>query len=160
MSHEISREQLVRAPLDEVFEFFSRARNLEDLTPPFLRFEVITPEPIRMAPGTLIDYRLRLRGVPIRWRTLIEAWEPQRMFVDRQLRGPYRLWHHTHEFEERADGTLVRDRVRYEIPLGVLGTAAHTLFVRHDLERVFEYRREAVVRLLESGRASAGASVG
>ena len=149
MSWEIQREQLVRAPLAEVFEFFARARNLEALTPPFLRFEVLTPEPIRMAPGTLIDYRLRLRGVPMHWRTLIEAWEPGRMFVDRQLRGPYRLWHHTHEFEPRPGGTLVRDVVRYEIPLGPIGTVARALFVRRDLERVFEFRRGAVTRLLE-----------
>ena len=149
MSWEIHREQLVRAPHADVFEFFSRARNLEELTPPFLRFEVLTREPIRMAPGTLIDYRLRVRGVPMRWRTLIEAWEPGRMFVDRQLRGPYRLWHHTHEFEARPDGTLVRDAIRYEIPLGPIGTVARALFVARDLERVFDFRRRAVTRLLE-----------
>ena len=153
MTWEIHREQLVRAPLTDVFAFFSRAHNLEELTPPFLRFEVLTPEPIRMAPGTLIDYRLRLRGVPMRWRTLIEAWEPGRMFVDRQLRGPYALWHHTHEFEPHPEGTLVRDAVRYEIPFGALGVIARALFVRRDLERVFDYRREAVVRLLEGGPA-------
>ena len=150
MSWEIHREQVVHAPVERVFGFFSRARNLQELTPPWLHFDVLTPEPIRMGPGTLIDYRLRLRGVPMRWRTLIEAWEPGRMFVDRQLRGPYRLWHHTHEFEAHSQGTLVRDRVRYEIPLGAAGRVARMLFVRRDLEQVFDYRREAVARLLEA----------
>ncbi len=151
MTHTIEREQLVRRDPAEVFDFFSRARNLQLLTPSWLHFEVLTPEPIAMRKGTLIDYRLRLHGVPMRWRTLIEQWEPERMFVDRQLRGPYRLWHHTHEFEPHAQGTSVRDRVRYEIPLGPLGSLAHAAFVHRDLERVFAYRHGAVVRLLESG---------
>ena len=151
MIHVIEREQTVGRELDEVFRFFSQARNLEVLTPSWLRFEVLTPEPIEMTAGTLIDYRLRLHGVPVRWRTLIEAWEPERMFVDRQLRGPYRLWHHTHEFEALSGGTLVRDRVRYEIPFGPLGEGAWWLFVRRDLEGVFAFRRQAVAALLGTG---------
>lgn len=148
MTQVIEREQLVERELPEVFEFFSRARNLEALTPPWLSFSVLTPEPIEMQPGTLIDYRLRLHGVPLRWRTLIEAWEPGRRFVDRQLRGPYQLWHHTHTFEPVSGGTLVGDRVRYAIPLGPAGRLADRLFVARDLERVFEFRRQAVLRLL------------
>ena len=105
VTHVIEREQLVARELPEVFEFFSRARNLESLTPPWLSFSVLTPEPIEMRPGTLIDYRLRLHGLPMRWRTLIEAWEPEVRFVDRQLRGPYKLWHHTHSFAEVSGGT-------------------------------------------------------
>lgn len=154
MSWEIQREQLVAQELPAVFDFFSRARNLEALTPPWLRFDVVTPEPIEMRPGTVIDYRLRMHGVPLRWRTLIETWQPQRMFVDRQLRGPYRLWHHTHEFEEHPQGTIVRDHVRYGIPLGPIGSLARALFVRRDLERVFDFRQQAVVRLLERGPGS------
>jgi ligand-binding SRPBCC domain-containing protein len=149
MTHLLQREQLVRRGLDEVFEFFSRARNLQALTPPWLRFEVLTPEPIEMHLGTIIDYRLRVHGLPLRWRSRIEEWQPGRMFVDRQLRGPYRLWHHTHRFEPHAQGTLVSDRVRYAIPLGPLGQFAHTAFVHRDLERVFDFRRAAVTRLLE-----------
>lgn len=149
MSWELRREQVVAQELAVVFDFFSRARNLEALTPPWLNFDVLTPEPIEMRPGTLIDYRLRMRGCPLRWRTLIEVWEPQRMFVDRQLRGPYRLWHHTHEFEPHPGGTIVRDHVRYEMPLGAVGCVARRLFVRRDLEQVFDYRQQAVVRLLE-----------
>lgn len=145
----LEREQVVRAPLAEVFDFFSAARNLEALTPRWLRFEVLSPEPILMRPGTVIKYRLRLRGVPLRWVSLIEEWEPGRKFVDRQLRGPYRLWHHTHEFAEHPDGTLVRDRVRYQVPLGPLGALAHAAFVRRDLDRVFAFRHAAVRRLIE-----------
>ncbi|MGI8864890.1 MAG: SRPBCC family protein [Solirubrobacteraceae bacterium] len=145
----LEREQIVRAPLDAVFDFFSAARNLESLTPPWLRFEVLTPEPIPVHGGTVIEYRLRLHGVPLRWVSLIEEWEPGRRFVDRQLCGPYRLWHHTHEFAEHPDGTLVRDRVRYQIPLGFLGALAHAAFVRRDLARVFDFRHAAVRRLIE-----------
>jgi ligand-binding SRPBCC domain-containing protein len=144
----LEREQVVARPLAEVFDFFSRARNLERLTPAWLRFEVLTPEPVAMRAGTLIDYRLRLHGVPVRWRTRIEAWEENRMFVDRQLRGPYRLWHHRHEFEDLGGSTLVRDRVHYALPLGRLGEAAARRFVSRDLDRIFAFRREAVRRLL------------
>lgn len=147
-THSLRREQVVRAPRDRVFEFFSRARNLEMLTPPWLRFEVLTPEPIVMRPGSLIEYRLTLHRVPLRWVTVIDCWEPGAEFVDRQLRGPYRVWHHTHAFEAHPEGTLVRDHVHYAIPFGLLGAAAHLAFVRRDLQRVFDYRHAAVNRLL------------
>ncbi|HEY6398809.1 MAG TPA: SRPBCC family protein, partial [Solirubrobacteraceae bacterium] len=122
--------------------------NLEALTPAWLRFEVMTPEPIEMRAGTLIEYRLSVHGAPLKWISRIEAWERNRSFVDRQVRGPYRLWHHTHEFVALGEGTLVRDRVRYAIPLGPLGDVAHTLFVQRDLDDVFAYRRSAVTGLL------------
>ncbi len=149
MTYVLEREQLVHRGLEEVFEFFSRANNLEALTPPWLRFEVLTPEPIEMHPGTVIDYGLRLHGLPLRWRSRIEEWQPGRMFVDRQLRGPYRLWHHTHRFAYHPQGTLVSDRVRYAIPLGPVGRIAHLAFVHRDLEQVFDFRQAAVTRLLE-----------
>jgi ligand-binding SRPBCC domain-containing protein len=148
-TYQIDREQVVPGPLESVFTFFSEARNLEALTPPWLHFEVLTPEPIDIHTGTVIEYRLRLRGIPLHWISLIEEWEPGRRFVDRQLRGPYRMWHHTHEFEAHPDGTLVRDRVRYEIPFGPLGALAHATVVRRDLARVFDYRHRAIGRLLE-----------
>ncbi len=151
----LEREQIVRRPVEEVFAFFAHARNLQAITPEWLRFEVLTPEPVAMAAGTLIDYRLRLHGVPLRWTSLIEEWEPGRRFVDRQLRGPYRLWHHTHEFLPHADGTIVSDRVRYQAPLGPIGTLAERLFIRRDLARVFDHRHDAVTRLLAPASAPA-----
>ncbi|MDQ6810994.1 MAG: SRPBCC family protein [Actinomycetota bacterium] len=147
MSHLLEREQVVRAPPAQLFGFFAEARNLEKLAPPWLRFEVLTPDPIEMRAGAVIEYRLRLRGLPMRWASLIEEWQPGRRFVDRQVRGPYRFWHHTHDFEKHLDGTLIRDTVRYELPLGPLGSLAHTAFVRRDLARVFDYRHEQVAAL-------------
>ena len=146
--HRLEREQLVARPATEVFEFFARAGNLELITPPWLRFEVLTPEPVAMAPGALIEYALRLHRVPLRWVSRIEEWRTGRCFVDRQVRGPYRLWHHRHEFAARGDDTVVRDRVHYALPLGRLGDLVHAALVRGDLERIFDFRRDAVERLL------------
>ncbi len=143
----LEREQVIARDLDAVFAFFADARNLEAITPPWLHFEVAGSEPITMAAGTLIAYRMRLHGVPVRWLTEIETWEPTTRFVDRQLRGPYRLWHHTHSFESCSQGTVMRDRVRYALPLGPLGGIAHAVFVRRDLERIFDFRAEAITRL-------------
>jgi hypothetical protein len=131
-------------PRAEVFEFFSDAGNLEILTPPWLNFHIITPRPIAMHAGTLIDYRLRIRGVPAKWRTRISAWEPPFRFVDEQLRGPYRRWHHTHTFEERDGGTLCRDRVEYDMFGGWL---INWLLVRRDVETIFAYRRRRLEEL-------------
>jgi ligand-binding SRPBCC domain-containing protein len=144
--HRLDREQFVARPLDEVFAFFARARNLEALTPPFLRFQVLTPEPIEMRPGTLITYKLHLHGLALNWVTQIEAWEEGRSFVDRQLNGPYRLWHHRHDFEARDGGTLVSDHIHYGLPLGPLGEIAHELLVKRDLTTIFDFRRAAVAR--------------
>ncbi len=147
MIHRLVREQVVAAAPDAVFDFFSHARNLETLTPPWLRFEVLTAEPIEMRQGTRIEYRLRLHGVPLRWVSRIEEWHPGRGFVDRQVHGPYRLWHHRHEFEAHDGGTLVRDSVHCSLPLGPFGALAHTAFVRRDLAAVFEYRRQQIDHL-------------
>lgn len=129
---------------DKVFPFFAEARNLEQLTPPFLQFEVLTPAPITMRGGALIDYQLRVHGFPIRWRTEITEWDPPHRFVDQQLRGPYHLWHHTHTFMERDGGTLCRDEVVYR-PRG--GALVNWLFVRRDVERIFSYRREQLLEI-------------
>jgi len=148
----LERSQRLELAPDAAFGFFADARNLERITPPWLRFEVTTPGTIEIGPGTLIEYRLRLHAVPVSWRTRIEVWEPPRRFVDLQLRGPYRLWEHTHCFEPLGTrAVLMRDRVRYALPLGPLGRLAHAAFVRRDLERIFDYRGQAVdARLAQS----------
>jgi len=147
--HTLRREQILDAPADAAFAFFADARNLEAITPPLLRFEVVTPAPIDMAVGTFIQYRLRWRGVPIRWDTLIQAWEPPLRFVDVQVRGPYRLWHHTHEVQALDRGrSLMRDTVRYAIGFGRAGDVAQRLVVRRDLDAIFDYRARRVPALL------------
>lgn len=138
----LEQEQFVPRPIDEVFPFFADAHNLEKLTPEFLNFEILNISTPQLAAGTLIDYRLRLHGIPLRWRTKIDEWEPGRRFVDVQLQGPYALWHHTHEFEPCDGGTLVRDRVRYRLPAGALGALVAGSFVQRDVNRIFDYRRE------------------
>lgn len=135
-------EVLVPRPREEVFAFFADAGNLEVLTPPWLRFEILTPRPIEMRPGALIDYRLRLHGIPLRWRTEIVVWEPPERFVDLMVRGPYRHWRHTHTFEEAPGGTRMADDVEYRVPGGFL---ADRLFVRRDVRRIFAFRRERLL---------------
>jgi ligand-binding SRPBCC domain-containing protein len=147
--HTLRREQPLDAPPEAVFAFFADPFNLEAITPPLLRFAVVTPAPIAMGVGTFIQYRLRLRGVPLRWDTLIQTWEPPRRFVDVQVRGPYRLWHHAHELEPLDGGrTLMRDTVRYALGFGALGELAHRALVRRDLEAIFAYRAARVPALL------------
>jgi ligand-binding SRPBCC domain-containing protein len=162
-THLIEREQWLARPIEEVFAFYGDATHLEAITPAWLRFSVITSAPIAMGVGTLIEYRLRWRRMPLRWTTLIEAWEPPHRFVDTQLQGPYRLWHHTHTFEAQMGGTLIRDEVRYRLPLGWLGVALHRLGIRRDLEAIFDDRARLVRELLEPGRGPgqvAGSGVG
>lgn len=115
---------------------------------------MLTPEPVQLGVGTLIDYRLRLHGVPLGWTSQIEVWEPEPpapQFVDRAMRGPFSLWHHRHRFASSGEGTIVSDKVHYASPLGILGEVAQRLIVARDLERIFDYRREAVTRILEAG---------
>jgi ligand-binding SRPBCC domain-containing protein len=150
----LEREQLIPRPRPEVFAFFSDARNLERVTPPRLSFRILTPMPIAMHAGARIDYRLSLFGVPFRWRTLIESYSPDESFVDVQLSGPYRSWHHIHRFEERGDGTVMSDRVEYSLPLGPLGGVAHALFVARQLRSVFDFRRATIAALFPFASAS------
>ncbi len=143
--YELTTWQWLPRRQDEVFAFFADAFNLERITPPFLRFRVLTPAPIPMARGTLIDYRLRLHGVPIRWRTEIAAWEPPVRFVDAQRRGPYAEWVHTHTFELQDGGTMVRDAVRYRLRGPDVATRLiEGLLVGPDTTRIFEYRHAAM----------------
>ena len=144
-----------------MFAFFEDARNLEAITPPFLRFKVTTPGSIEMKPGTLIDYRLSLFGIPFGWRTVIEDYVVGERFVDRQLEGPYRHWHHTHRFEDVAEGTRMTDRVEYELPLGPLGSIAHVLKVKRMLKAIFDYRAEEIAkRFDQNGNSSSSTSTG
>ena len=144
----LSREQRLPVAPEAAFAFFADARNLEAITPPLLRFRVVTPEPIVIGAGTLIRYRLRVRGVPLSWLTEIREWDPPHRFVDEQLQGPYALWHHTHSFEADGDATIMRDTVRYAIGFGALGRLADRLLVRRDLEAIFDHRAERVGVLL------------
>jgi ligand-binding SRPBCC domain-containing protein len=147
-ANRLEREQILPLPPGEAFEFFADALELEAITPPWLHFKVLTPPPIPMRVGTEIEYRLRLHGLPVRWLTRIEVWEPGHRFVDVQLRGPYSVWHHTHLFTPHPDGTSMRDLVRYALPLGALGRVAGGALVRRDLERIFDFRREAIATRL------------
>ena len=144
---EFQTELWLPLPPAELFPFFADAANLQALTPPWLHFEIITPQPIVMREGMLIDYRLRVHGLPLRWRTRINAWEPPRRFVDEQLRGPYRQWIHEHTFEARDGGTLCRDRVSYAVPFDFL---THRWLVRPDVERIFQFRADALRRRFAS----------
>lgn len=134
----LTAELWLPKPLVDVFPFFADAGNLQKLTPPWVNFRIRTPMPIEMREGAIIDYTIRIRGVPIGWRTRITAWEPPRRFTDLQERGPYMLWDHEHTFHEVDGGTLCRDRVRYRAPLGFL---SHPLLVDKDVKRIFTYRQ-------------------
>ncbi len=147
-TYTLERTQLIPRTLGEVFPFFSDAKNLEAITPTFLQFKILTPGPIAMQAGTMIDYRIRLLGIPLHWRTKIETFDPPFRFTDTQVRGPYRLWHHTHGFLETEAGTLMTDLVRYQMPLGPLGSLVHAAWTRRTLERIFDYRFQKVVELL------------
>lgn len=140
-------------PREQVFEFFSNAANLQLITPAWLRFDITSPKPMDMKVGTLIDYRLRLRGFPIKWRSEILVWDPPHRFVDSQVKGPYRKWIHEHKFVERKDGTLASDRVDYSV-LG--GSLVNTLLVRRDVERIFAYRRRRLIEIFEKSTAPRG----
>lgn len=145
-------QQWLPAPRPQVFEFFADAMQLEKLTPAWLHFHVLTPQPIAIRQGALIDYKLRLHGIPIRWQSEISVWEPTGRFVDRQVRGPYRLWHHEHCFSECDGGTLVVDHIDYRVPGGRL---VHWLLVEPDLRRIFEFRREKLSALFPPAEALA-----
>ncbi|GAC1437817.1 MAG: SRPBCC family protein [Terriglobales bacterium] len=140
-------EQFVPRPLAEVFEFFSKAENLQQLTPPWLHFRIISVNPQPVVQGTLIQYCLRWRIFPISWTTEIRQWNPPHEFVDVQLKGPYKLWHHRHRFVSEAGGTRIIDEVQYALPFGFLGRVAHALKVKQDVKTIFAFREEAVRRL-------------
>jgi ligand-binding SRPBCC domain-containing protein len=144
----LHEETIVPASVDETFAFFSDAANLERLTPPWLSFRIRTPQPIAMAEGTEIEYRIVLYGLPIPWLTRIDVWEPGVRFVDRQLRGPYRWWHHEHRFEPVDGGTRVIDHVEF-VPRARFVSGP---MVRRDVRRIFDYRKGELSRLFTQFR--------
>jgi ligand-binding SRPBCC domain-containing protein len=148
-TYRLQRSQRIERPLPDVFAFFADAANLQALTPPYLGFKILTPQPIEMRAGARIDYEISLLGVPMTWRTLISTWEPNVRFVDEQLSGPYSYWHHTHSFEAEGDATIMHDVVEYRMPLGVLGRIARALFVGRTLNEIFDYRIDATERALQ-----------
>lgn len=159
MEHRFETRLELPLPPEAVFPFFADAANLQRITPPELEFRILTPRPIPIDEGTRIEYRLKLLGVPFRWLTRIAAWDPPRRFVDEQLEGPYALWVHRHDFEPSPRGTLVRDTVRYRLPLEPLGDLAQPL-VRLQLERIFAYRGRAVARHFAEASAAGPAAPG
>ena len=157
---EINMKQYINKPLVVVFEFFSKPENLEMITPKSLSFNILTPTPIKMEKGSLIDYTIRLFGIPIHWRTLISDYEPPFRFVDQQIKGPYTFWHHTHTFKLVEGGVEIIDDVKYSLPLGWLGTLAHAIWVRKDLEKIFEYRKSVIQNYFEIKNISTERMVG
>lgn len=145
--HILKRDMILRKSLPEVFEFFQKPENLERITPPFLAFKIVTPRPVVMRKDLRIDYTIRVCGFPLSWTSLITHFDPPYRFVDEQIAGPYRLWHHEHAFREIDEGTLISDRVQYALALGPLGELAHRLFVKNDLEKIFRYREQAIRKI-------------
>jgi ligand-binding SRPBCC domain-containing protein len=140
-THQFDSTLVLPAPLERVFPFFADAAHLDAITPPWLHFSIITPLPVEMKAGAILDHRLKVRGVSLSWQTRIQLWEPPCRFVDEQIRGPYRRWIHTHEFEEAREGTLMRDHVEYATPFDFL---LHKLVVRPDIQRIFDFRAAAL----------------
>jgi hypothetical protein len=148
-SYTLTHTQWLPRPIEAVFDFFSRSSNLQVITPPSLNFQ-ITEAPERIQTGSLIKYRLRVHAVPVRWATEIIAWNPPHSFVDVQLSGPYKKWHHEHKFVAERGGTTLSDEVQYALPFGPLGKMVHWMFVRRDVERIFEYRSQKMRELFGS----------
>lgn len=150
--HILEREQIIKRPRREVFEFFADAGNLERITPPELNFQIITAQPIDIKKGALIDYQLKLRGIPIRWKTEITQWNPPFDFVDTALKSPYKQWIHLHTFEEGTNGeTIMRDIVRYRLPLEPLGDLAH-FYVKKELKYIFDYRYKVIEEIFSKDK--------
>jgi ligand-binding SRPBCC domain-containing protein len=148
--YQLKRDLFIPRPKDEVFAFFSDAGNLERITPDFLRFKILTPRPIEMKSGAVIDYQLRLFGLPFRWRTEITEFVPGSHFVDVQVKGPYKVWHHRHQFTTVAGGTQMTDIVDYDLPFGPLGALAHALMVRRSVNQIFDHRNRTILEILLS----------
>jgi ligand-binding SRPBCC domain-containing protein len=145
----LKRRQTIKRPREEVFRFFESPENLERITPKSVGFNILTPRPIKMKVGTVLDYTIRLMGLQVRWTTLISEYEPPHRFCDVSIRGPYSYWHHTHTFEDTEDGTVMTDEVRYAMPFGFLGRVVRLFWVRRQLDQIFDYRARVIGKMLE-----------
>lgn len=148
-THTFQTETWLSLPPDQVFPFFADAKNLDRITPPWLQFQILTPSPISINVGTILEYRLKWRWLPLRWRTEITDWEPPIRFVDKQIRGPYKLWRHEHTFISQNGGTLMRDRVDYAVPGWILEPIIHALLVGPDVRKIFDYRKVTVQEIFQ-----------
>ena len=134
--------------ISTVFDFFSKPENLSVITPPAMKFKILTPSPIDMKEGALIDYTVSIMFIPIRWRTLITKFSPPNLFIDQQLKGPYSMWHHTHKFEKiNENETLIKDKVVYGVPFGIIGRLVHYLYIKRDLKKIFTYRKNKIEQI-------------
>jgi len=147
----VFKDQFVPLPPKSIFAFFSQAENLGALTPPWLNFKIVKKSSPELTKGSLIDYQIKIRGAPLRWRTLISEWQPDVRFADEQLNGPYKRWHHVHSFVPVHGGTLVCDEVTYRLPGGLLGNVVLKNWVGNDVRSIFQYRQEKISELVENG---------
>lgn len=142
-------EQWVPNKIEEVFHFFTEAKNLEKITPPHLNFNILKSSTENIEKGTLIDYKLKLYGIPLRWKTKISDYSHNKMFIDEQLKGPYKQWIHTHSFQEQDNGTLIIDQVRYIIPFNFLGNLLLGKFIQNDINKIFNYRKQVITDIFK-----------
>ena len=143
--------QKINRRIDEVFSFFSNPENLSDITPSRLNFKILTPLPIKMQQGQLIDYRITVLRKKIRWRTIITEYKYPKYFIDQQLKGPYSMWHHKHEFEDKGNHVEIIDTVNYVVPFGILGRLVNFLFIHNDLNKIFSYRKKIIEKHFRKG---------
>lgn len=147
--HTLIKETIIDRPLNEVFDFFSKAENLNEITPADMQFKILTPLPINIHKGTLIDYRIKVNGIPFKWRTEITSWNPPYQFIDTQVKGPYSIWIHEHIFEERDGKTYMKDIVKFKSPGWILEPIIHTLFIEKKVKAIFNYREEQLLRIFK-----------
>ena len=147
----LKKEQIIPRNILDVFDFFSKPENLSVITPSKMGFKILTPSPIEMKEGALIDYTVKIIGLPIRWTTLITKYDPPNLFIDQQLKGPYSMWHHTHNFKKLNDKeTLIEDIVVYSVPYSFIGGLIHSLYIKRDLEKIFSYRSKKIKEIFNS----------
>ena len=148
--YELKVKQFIKLPIEEVFNYFSNPANLQKITPTYLNFRIKNQLPLRMNKGQLFEYQLRVRGIPINWKSLISSYNPPYSFVDEQIKGPYSSWHHTHTFKEENGGTSIFDEVKYSLPLGFIGGIINSIWVKRDLDSIFKYRRKMIEKTLKN----------